>query len=500
MDVSAFNLDPGAGDCTTTVRITTRFRIILECKGDFRRLSTYRLGSGNRYQRTLATSRTLDRQDAFRVLTVELTEALREVSELKATMMPGIWSAPILLDREPVEQVAQDIISRLPVEQWLRQAKPDGVEEDLRTFQTQSELAQAQKAALEACRDARDAEMETYESGVDDGRTCRLSPLGEGRFSRVDIWRNLRVILEQKAGFRRLSVYRYRAKGSAVQLALATTLAPDLGKARKVIAAQIAAYRAEGNHIPESLAKRLPVAQWIDAMLDGIPAAESVRREDRGGPDALLVTPSVAGKAKVNTMARWLIAPGVTLCFGHRIDRPRLMIYYRDTSPRGRMACDEIRSIPIGDAAMVRQRLLAAILATSRNRPYRNHHGADHPLIALPDGPPHSGQFVQAIEDRLACLPIEMMIEFYDQSVLCIRRDGWKRLVYPELDWSMRWISQAGPDSLTASSDCWWVLVGTGAASARGRVFPWDGSPGSALEAAKRWRDKQEAEMGISFD
>lgn len=132
-----------------------------------------------------------------------------------------------------------------------------------------------------------------------------------------------------------------------------------------------------------------------------------------------------------------------------------------------------LQSIPVTGVADIMDQLVAAVTCDVNN-PKLEHHELGRPLIDTARLRKEGKTNKKDVNAAVAALPLAAMTGFYDDSIL-----------------SMRWISEAGPRSLTASVTCWWVRVGQ-SRSASGKMFPWGESRELALADAKAWRDMAE--------
>lgn len=599
------------GNETTAVSITTHFRIILEQKNGFRRLSTFRRYGTGRAQKTLATSKALVHSEALRILRNEVYEALQAIPAGKAHPVEGLEIVGLFKRDPDFFAATDDLVRQLPLQQWLKATKPDQVEgifnrkhntarnlgleitnlsqrgtgsvkltdniritvdSKLHYRRLMAFMIPEPRTRLEVClttafnpnrtvlyerlRDvvghavhaatngvilnselveagvkippspdhdqfveavekiiallpvdqwlsvllegsvANTALVDEFDPEKDDGRPCTLEPLRGEKFRRVDIWPDLRVILEDKGDFKRLSTYLYIAKGKASQKVLATTSAPSLESAQWVLGEAIKHYRSLGRQIPDSLVARLPVQQWIEAMVDaGNQDARALRVMSADSPDTILTVASTRGKSKVDSTARWVISPSVVLAFQERIDRPGLFLLSRQYAEDKKLSETRISSIPIPDIGDVKHLLLCAVTRDMEN-PGLDHRDLGTPLIDV-NQMRSMGQSTRHLRAAIEELPLKQMLRFYDSAILPLRRNGHRQRLFPNYDLSMRWISHAGPQSRTATEDCWWVLIGQ-SRSGTGRLFPWKDSPDEALLEAQAWRDQAEVDLGIS--
>lgn len=328
---------------------------------------------------------------------------------------------------------------------------------------------------------------------TDDGRACLLMPMEDGKPQRLEIWPALRVIFEDKGRFRRLSICHYKSKGSSNTWVLSTSDKPDMQQAKAVLGTTIDEYRSNGRNIPDSLVKRLPLEQWFSMLLMGQESTKGLTQNE--SPESLLTTQPTKGKTPANCLARWTLSPSVVLAFQERVDRPALFLHQRVSSGSSKITHERIGSVPIVDYYEVRDIVRDAIVRNLCDRSF-DRGGLGKPLLEHEHYLKGEGSIYKSVDNALDEIGFEGMLSFYDDAVLPLRQNGHKQAIYPDFDYSMRWISKACPKTRTASEDCWWVLVGT-SRNGTGAVFPFNGDRDAALVAAKTWRDNTERELGI---
>lgn len=337
---------------------------------------------------------------------------------------------------------------------------------------------------------------------VDDGRSLALSPLNGKKQQAVEVWPGLRVILQDKDLFARLSVLIYYPGSKPVQTALSTSQAPSAYRASIQMAKTIDEYRNHLNPLPVELAGRLPIDQWITAMLEWNQQPKPAPAPVILGPDDdLLTICPTKNKPRADSMAKWVISPSVMLAYWERTDRPALYILKREDEDKRKLTHQRIGSVPLNCLSHLREELTSAVIEDCL-RPGLNHGDLGQPLIdtcAIRKQKKPIEKVIMAVNQ----LPLHAMMTFYDQAIMPTRINGHGKPKYPLADPSLAWISFAAPSNLTATKKCWWVLVGK-QADTMGKVFAWNGNSKKALMQAQRWRDealgKYKQTMGINHD
>jgi hypothetical protein len=433
---------------TGTVYLLPYVRVTAETKRGYRRLMAYITVDGVRTELCLATA---EKRDFNNVL-----QRLRELAEL-------------MYFYGDLDRSVADAIESFPIEQWLW--------------------------VMMRGYDGGASYFEGLGDNVfDDGRKLTLDPMVDGETQRLELWRGLRLIYEHNAGDRRLSMYLYHSKTKSKSRVLSTRSNPDLTRARAVIAVTLDEYRASGRKIPDELVARLPLEQWFEEMT----AEPNAKKENREtpGPESLLTIQPTKGKLVHNSQARWTISQSVVLSFQERIDRPSLFLHERVKPDSPKMTHERLSSIPIADFQRIRGRLRRAVIGDMLNNSI-DFGGMGTPLISRDSVMDGNSLDYARLDAAIDALPLAGMIGFYDQATLSMRRNGHRKRIYPEYDYDMRWISKAGPETHTATEDCWWVLIGD-TRIGRGAVFPFNGDAEAALLEAKAWRNELEGANNIA--
>lgn len=447
---------------TRSVKLTRNVRVTADYKGDYRRLMVNIKSEGQWREMHLITSGNL----IFSRLSEHLEEACMQAaldidSGLQANEHLKRLAAAYDPQKHTKEALAVEIKHSLPMQNWIAHVIP----------------------AMQWPINFKDL----FNRFSDDGRNLHLAPLDAKRLQTVEVWPYLKVLLEDKGHFARLSLYCYKRKGCVHQVVLATSLDTNRTKAGNRLREAIEHFRSWGGVVPQSVVDRIPIDQWVDSL--SLSATTPVCPDE---PVCVLQTTPTRGQERVNALARWALSPNVLLAFDERIDRPALFIVTRNKYSQGRHERYRIGSVPVKNIREARSRVIEAIhfdLSTLKAC-----QGEYEPIAANLNR--SQGQDVPTkseIGRTLDALGFAGMVTFYDKAVLSRRVNGHRKRLYPEYDEQMRWICEAGPSSHTANLDCWWVLFGT-TRRGRGKLFPWGNNRLLALGKAKLWRDSVESD------